>query len=298
MVTTVTEPPVYGAGHRPQATSVGLGFFDALGASIVDGRAFHSGDLDSDAGVVIVNQAFVSDILGGRNAIGRRLRYLNGDEPEGPWHEIVGVVEQLAMNIDPDLKTAAGFYHPARPADLRPFKIVVRVGGDPLAFAPRLRALAADVDPMLGLYQLLPMQQSAWALLQTYEFWFQVAVVAIGLALLLALAGIYSIMSFTVSQRTREIGVRVALGAHRRGIVVAVLAHAAAQVAAGVVVGVLMFVALIMLNSDSGTGIPPGWGLAIVGYGVVMVFVCMLAAVVPTRRALSVEPTEALRADA
>jgi putative ABC transport system permease protein len=104
-------------------------------------------------------------------------------------------------------------------------------------------------------------------------------------------------MSFTVSQRTREIGLRVALGAQRRSVLVAVLGHAMTQVAIGVVVGVLAFVALIVLSSDGGTTIPAGWGLPIAGYGVVMLLVCMLAALVPTRRALSVEPTEALRAD-
>ena len=292
-----TEAPRYAAGHRPQGIDVDVGYFDALGAGIVAGRGFHQSDLDSGAPVVVVNEAFVEDILGGRNAVGRRMRYITQDDGGAPWFEIVGVVEQLAMTIDPDLPSAAGFYRPAGPADLRTLRVGLHVAGDPLALAPRLRQVAAEADPNMRLDDIQTLDQAAWATLRTYEFWFQVALAAIGLALLLALAGIYAIMSFTVAQRTREIGVRVALGAARRDVVVAVLKRSAAQVAGGVLLGMALVFSLIFATAETSTGLTPTVLVYLAAYAVGMVGVCLLASIVPTRRALRVEPTEALRAD-
>jgi putative ABC transport system permease protein len=297
--------------YRVSSALVGPGFFDALSAPVVTGRGFTAsehaaergvpGDSGARGGPVVVNQSFVRLVLGGRNPIGRRLRYRLLEEWEGPrrlrdsdvWYEIVGVVPDLGTAQGHDPKVA-GIYHPATVAGAYPAQVAVHVRGDPAALAPRLRALATEVDPRLRVYDLLPLDRVNDAELEFYAFWLRLLFIVTGVTLTLSLAGIYSVMAFTVARRTREIGVRVALGSSRRRVVLAVLRRPLAQVALGVVAGVLLVQGLLLM----GDGGPTLRQVAILlAYGTVMLAVCLLACVVPTRRALRVQPTEALRAD-
>ncbi|MBC7894430.1 MAG: ABC transporter permease, partial [Cytophagaceae bacterium] len=229
------------------AASVTIDYFQALVAPVT-GRSFHPGDVPGRgadvAGVVIVNESFVRHVLGGRNAIGRRVRYAADDdtpirtdagEPP-PWHEIIGVVKDLGMTSGGDATaTGAGLYHPVAPGTLQAVHLAIRVrGADPGDFATRLRDVAHVVDPSLRLESMMRLDEVLAADLRGIDFWVRVLLIASSLALLLSLAGIYSVMSFTVSRRTREIGVRVALGADARGVTRAVLARPLAQVAGGV----------------------------------------------------------------
>jgi ABC-type antimicrobial peptide transport system permease subunit len=127
-----------------------------------------------------------------------------------------------------------------------------------------------------------------------YDFWITLVVVVSGIALLLSLAGIYAAMSFAVSRRTREIGIRVALGADRARLVTSIFRRPLLQVGAGVLLGTLLTMWL-MATPNGGLDVR---GVAAVGvYAALVCAVCMLACVVPTRRALRVEPTDALRAE-
>ena len=282
-------------GHRVGSSGVAADYFDVLGAPVVSGRPFHSGDAAAGGRAVIVNQTFVDRVLGGRNPVGRRVRYLETGEgvasaEPGPWHEIVGVARDLAMTAG-DPGEGAGIYHPADAAAEPSIHLVVRVGREAGAFAPRLQGLAAEVDPTLRLYDVLPLDQIQRDLMLTYGFWFRVALLASGVILLLSAAGIHAIMSFTVARRTREIGIRIALGADRRRIVTGVFSRALRQVALGIVIGLGLLV--VMTGGIRSARVA---GLLAAGMGLVT-GASLLACVVPTRRALRVEPTEALRAD-
>lgn len=297
------EDPRFPAGYRTSSAMVDADYFEVLGAPVLAGRAFHSGDLAADSRVVIVNESFVRLVLGGRNPIGRHLRYRWrnpadrndalgpsswGAEP-GPWYEIVGVVPDLGMSKTTDPKVA-GFYHPLTAELVGPLHVAVHVRGDPVAFAPRLRAIAAAVDPTLRVDGVARMDTLSDPEIQFLTFWVRLIGVVSAVALLLSLAGIYAVMSFTVARRTREIGIRVALGATRRRVVAAVFARPLAQLGLGVVAGSILTAVLVgraTLGALSGT----------LAYAVLMLGVCLLACVVPTRRALQVQPTEALRAD-
>jgi hypothetical protein len=295
-----TVDPRSGGGHHLQTATVDLDFFDALGAPIRLGRGFAAADLESDQGVVIVDESFVREILEDRNPIGRRIRYLDQENPyqpapdgePGPWYEIVGVASGLAMTIDSDLP---GFYHLLAPDEAYPVRMIVHVAGDPEAFAPRLRTVAAAVNPALRLNEVQSVDEATADALLAYESWFLVVVVVGTLGLLLSNAGIYSVMAFTVSRRTREIGVRVALGADRRRIVAAILSRTFAQVGLGVVAGVGLLLSLIAFAWDTPLVPSPRATGLLAAYMVAMMGVCLLACVVPTRRALRIEPTEALR---
>ncbi|HEX2189904.1 MAG TPA: ABC transporter permease [Longimicrobiaceae bacterium] len=276
-------------------TSVAPDFFQVLGAPVQAGRGFHSGDLEPGARVVVANRSFVEQVLGGGNAVGRRVRWAvpRGEEP-GPWHEIVGVVADLGL-IGGGPAEAAGLYHPLAPGEAAPVHLAVHVRGGPEGFAPRLRAVAAAVDPTLRLHEVLPLDRVGATLWLEMEFLFRLVMLVSAVALLLSLAGIYSVMAFTVAQRTREIGVRIALGADARRVVAAVFRRPLTQVGAGVAAGGVLVAALTFAVKG---GMPsPGEVGLVAAYAALMLGVCMLACVVPTRRALGVEPTEALRAD-
>jgi predicted permease len=287
------------AGHRVSTASVDTEFFPVLRTPVLAGRGFHAGDAAPDARVVIVNQSFVDRVLGGRNPLGRRVRYVDGEEDaagvgvDAPWHEIVGVVGDLGMDFG-EKPTVAGVYHPVAPGGALPAYLAVQVRGGPQAFAPRLRAHAAAVDPALRLHDVVPVATLSNGEIRFLRTWFWLIVAVSALAILLALAGIYAVMAFTVAQRTREIGIRVALGADARRIVVAIFRRPLTQVAAGILAGGILTVCLpAFLGGHLTTAMAGVVGMTMV----LMAAVCLLACIVPTRRALRVEPMDALRAE-
>ncbi len=291
-------------GYVVSSASIDLNYFDVLGTPIQAGRGFHSGDLAPDARVVIVNQSFVRLVLGGRNPIGRRVRFLPTDEmgvfnardkQPGPWYEIVGLARDLGMAHAPDPKVA-GIYQPAAVGSVYPVNIAVHVrGSDPVSFAPRLHGIAVAVDPALRLERPTPVSQLNRSSLEFIAFWFRITVLVSAVALLLSLAGIYAVTSFAVSRRTREIGIRVALGANPRRIIASTFVRPLSQVGIGILAGGVLAAALSF--AILGDGLWPMGALAVVAYAGLMLAVCLLACVVPTRRALRIQPTDALRAE-
>jgi predicted permease len=288
------------AGHEARFNRIDLQFFDVFGVPVLAGRTFMAADTNPAARTVIVNEAFVRQILGGGQVLGRRVRYvgLSGDTTEdavelGPWHEVVGVVPNFPTATEQGLSEAK-LYHAAR-IDQVPggvFAIHVR-GGDATAFAGRLREIAAAVDPNLQLRNVSDLDS---LLRQEQRMLTVVASVLGGVTvsvLLLAAAGIYALMSFTVSQRRKEIGIRAALGADPGRILRSIFARASWQLASGAVLGIGL-AALLEIATDG--GLMAGHGAVVLPIvASVMIAVGMLAACGPARRGLRVQPTEALR---
>jgi hypothetical protein len=286
------SPERYAVGHVAAAPD----FFATLEVPVLAGRDFR----EEDAGqrVVIVNETFVKRVLGGRSPLGRRVRYTGiGEDGEPrdpalePWYEVVGVVRDLGTAYEEKDPRSAALYHPTAPGESNPVRMAIHVRGDAAGFAPRLRSHVAAVDPDLRLHDVLRFDRVIDGSIRFYEFWLTVLVAATALALLLSLAGLYAVMAFTVAQRTREIAVRVALGADRRRIVGATFARPLLQLAVGVLAGG----ALLGLLLGSEGAISPKQMAVLAGYLAALGLVLLLAAVVPTRRALRVEPAEALR---
>ena len=294
-------------------TAVARGFFEAFDAQIVAGRGLTSADAANDARVVVVNEHFVERFLGGRNAVGRRVRYTTRyaersatGEPRGlaaaemrepgEWYEIVGVVRGLGMdtNRDPFYSgSGPGVYHPLTPAAVGgagsyAVRMALHVRGEPASFAPRLRELAHAVRPELRLQGVLPMngpidRSNQMERITARVFSWGTAMVAL-IALLISVAGTYSVLSFTVSRRTREIGIRVALGADRKQIVRETFARTMRPMGIGVVVGALAWLWIAGDELD-----------LLVISALLLVIVGLVACGVPVRRALRIEPTEAFR---
>jgi hypothetical protein len=288
-------------GRPVKVASIDIDYFDVVSAPILAGRAFHAADVDAERRVVIVNQSFVIEVLRGRNAVGRRLRITDREDPVFSaqpvlWYEIIGVVGDLGMDFEamrsPERSDGrAGIYHPLS-ARAQPVFMVVKVRGERAAFSARLRAVTHAVDPTLRLYDLQPMTELRAGMVRFIATYIRTSLAMSAIALMLSLAGIYAVMSFAVSRRTREIGIRVALGADARRVVLAVFRRPLAQLSLGIVAGALLVTALVRSVVGDLSAREIG---SIVAYAALMMGVCLLACLVPTRRALGVTPTDALR---
>ena len=283
------------------------GYFDVLDAPILAGRGFNAADAEPGSNVAIVDQGFVDHVLHGRNPIGQQVRFVRPGNPAGPseWYSVVGLVGKLDVGVPYRKGPFAGFYVPGTPERFDEVHMMIRVrGGDPMTVAPRVREIAAAVDPSLRLVQIQRVNELADGMLWVIRLWMSITVVMSSVALLLSLAGLYSVLAFTVTRRTREIGVRVALGGSRQRIIMAIFRRPLIQMGLGVLAGIsVIALATFMYPYSDGPGAGEAGGLTLraiamqTGYATVMLGVCMLACVVPTRRALGVEPTVALRAE-
>jgi putative ABC transport system permease protein len=272
---------------------VGIEMFDAYGAQMLAGRAFNTSDIGA-ANSVIVNRTFAQKLIGNRGALGLRFRYSRG-QTSTPWYQIVGVVADFpAFSPAPGSDGEPTVYHPAAPGDVHPFTLSVRFGGDvPAGFIDRFRMLGAEVDPALQL-------RRAGRLAQFYDeqraLWRHMAWALAGLTasvLLLSAAGIYALMSFTVAQRTREIGIRAALGAAPHRLLFSIVGRVMRQLALGLLLGSLLSGA-VFLSTDLGVGRA---SVILLTVAAMMTIVGLLAALGPARRGLRIQASEALRAE-
>ncbi len=288
-------------GHRAGVMMVDTSYFHMFGVRMLAGRGFGMGDgpMSSSSRPVIVNRSFVSEILGGGAAVGRRIRYPSFANDAQPWITIVGVVEDFPSAIKQPGGTttrSAAIYHLALPGEMDNALLTVRLRGQtPEEFAPTLRRLATSVDPMLQLSSIKPLDVMYGDYAKSGAQLALLVAVLAGTVVLLSAAGIHALMSFAVNQRRREIGIRSALGAPARRILTSVLARATRQLALGVGFGLTAAVVIDQLN---GGAMMNGTGLFLVpGTAAFMLVVGLLAAAGPARRGLRVQPTEALRAE-
>ena len=302
---------VTGREFSVTTAAVDLDFFGVFKTPVFAGRGFAPHDATVGANTVVVNQLFVEHILASRNAVGRRIRYRVGDsqgikEP-GPWFEIVGVVRDLVpdpkapMSLDIPAKPLV--YHPlvSNRAQSYPLYLATHVrSGDPTSLLPTLRRIAAEISPELRLSDIHRLDQGTSYDVRAWNGFADFILLLSAIALVLSLAGIYAITSFTVSRRTREIAVRVALGAQIANVVANVFRGPFFQVAGGVAVGCVMMgslVALVMRDSDVGVGAVTRHAALLLVYGATMMGVCALACIGPLLRVFRVEPTDVLRDD-
>ena len=272
-------------------------FFETFDAGIVRGRAFTPAEAAEDLPVAIVDETFVRVILGGRDPIGLRIRHSEG-ATKGPWLAIVGIVESLTSEPAPTTESAA-LYRPVSPGGDVPIHVVVRTTGDAAAATHRVRTIAASADPSLRLYDVMPLDDLYRSDLLAHKVLAQALSIIGAVALLLATAGVYSLMSFTLARRTREIGIRAALGASPRRIVTSIFSRAFRQVGLGLLAGSAPGAALVTFGAPE---VAEGGGVVVAAIATAAVasliaIIALFACTPPARRALRIQPTEALRAD-
>jgi len=270
---------------------IGVDFVPLFEVPVLAGRPFAAGDTGAGGRHVVVNRSFARHVLGGA-ALGRRIRPATG-EP-GPWLEVVGVIEDVPATATGPALAQARLYLPAGEEDAGLGLLAARVrAGEPAKFASRLREVAAAVDPGLLLDDVRPMM----ALVRDQRRAAQVGAGAAGFftlsLLLLSATGLYALMSFTVTQRRREIGIRVALGATTGRLLRSIFARALGQLAAGIVLGMAVAGMVAFETGGESTGAAGLLMLPIVA--VFVLAVGLLAVAGPTRRGLRIEPSEALK---
>ena len=289
-VDTATGAPATGLRVSTLA-HVSSGFFTAFGSAVVAGRNFSPVDLER-GNVVIVNQSFTRLVFGDHNSVGQRIRIAHGEDgavADDGWYEVVGTVRDVGWQM-PEPSEQAAMYHPALLQPGTNLSVAVRAH-DPIGFAPRLRVLANAVDPEMQLtdvHLLSDVGGRGATLTWTVT---SVAGFISFLVLLLSASGIHALMSFIVARRTREIGIRVALGSPPTRIVSGIFLRAFLQVALGILAGS----AVVALKIDFGSLTQVRM---LIGAAAIMLIAGVAACALPLRRALAINPTDALRAEA
>jgi putative ABC transport system permease protein len=297
------------SGYEVRFNRVDINFFRAFDVPILAGRGFEPADLapadgpgfPSAGGPVVVNRTFAQRVFGG-DALGRRIRYTGksrGASPQnaesGRWYEIVGIVPDFPTGASPEMDgTPLRLYHAASAGQVQPATILLRVrGGAASTFAGRLPEIAAAIDPDIQLRSITSLDEALHR-----EQWIRrlegAVLAAVTLSvLLLSSAGIYALMSITVSQRRKEIGIRTALGADPKRIVASIFSRAFGQLAVGAALG--MAAAVALERASGGELMGSKAAIVLPAVTLLMMAVGFLSALGPARRSLRIEPTEALR---
>jgi putative ABC transport system permease protein len=310
-VAVTSAVPVGGSGGtirfivegRPIATgqedecdiiTVTPGYFPTLKVPLIKGRLFNEADSHDAPRVVVVNQAFVNKYFPNEDAVGKRIRFTFN--PKAPFMQVVGVAgtvaqDDLAGPPSPIIYTS----NDQSPSTYLTY--MIRTAGNPDAFVGSVQAELHKMDQQLPLIQPQSMDeitnQAPAVFLRRYPSYLIGSFA--GLALILAMVGLYGLLSFTVVQRTREIGIRVAMGAQRRDILNLILGQGIKALLAGVAIGVIAGLALTRLMASLLFGVKPTDALTFAIVGAILLLVSTAACYIPARRAMGVDPLTALR---
>jgi predicted permease len=280
--------------EMPQAfgNTVDEGYFDAFHVAILKGRGFAQTD-DRDAPrVVVVNEHLAEKLWPGQDPLGKRLRLFADD---APWSEVVGVA-RLHKYIWVGEAAQDFLYVPYAQSPRQEMTLLLESAGEPTALVAPLRELAASLDPDLPMYGVRSMADFYAKRIEGIPGMIIQTVGSLGLmGGLLALVGLYALVAYSVSRRTREIGVRVALGASRRAVLLMVLGEGLALAGIGIGAGLVGSFGVSRLLSAIIEGIAAAGPLAFVGPPVLLLAAAALASLVPAWRAARLDPLRALR---
>ena len=288
---------------RARVNVVSPGYFDAMRLRLRSGRAFTRVDGAESPLVLVVNETLARELFGGEPAVGRRLLPV-GAGPE-PW-EVIGVVADVRYTGLAITESQAEAYMPLHQLEhagilvgMSSFTsvVAVRTAGDPVAVVPFLREAAAAASPTARIDDLMTMDARLSAAVAQPRFYAVCVGFFAALALFLAAFGIYALLSYTVSQRRREIGVRMALGAQRGAVVALVVRQGAGLVAAGTLLGLLASAVSVRLLGRFVFGVATDDMLTFVAAPLVLAGVALLACWLPGRRAARIDPMDALRVE-
>jgi predicted permease len=276
---------------------VDVGFFDVFRAPLLSGRGFIEADRGHATGVV-VDQAFANAVLGGRSAVGHRVRVAADatDAVPGPWLEIIGVVRSLepepTRGLYLDDQKRPSVYSVVDPANLPAhMHVAMHIPGVDSGTLLAIRQRVSAADASITVHQVQTLDRAVSAESAFWRFWAELVLIASVVTFLLALAGIYAVMSFTVTRRTREIGIRMALGAGNARVALEVLRGPLQQVGVGIVLGCVIVTALYWTVTGQVAHVEFG---ALALFAVCIALVCALACLEPARRALNVQPSRSL----
>ncbi len=276
--------------NQASVTVVNESYFNTVGQPLLRGRSFNSSDNAKGVSVVIINQSLASHYWPGADPVGKSISFDNGTT----WRPIVGVVANVRQQLNRD--AVDEFYTPLRRAGNLSASIVVRTAGDPATVSRDLREALRKADPQQPVTRIQTMEQARGAALLPYRLIATLLGIFALLALIITLAGIGGVLAFSVSQRTQEIGIRMALGASRGDVLWMVLRQGLVLVGAGLALGTVAAVMLSRLMATVLYGVDSSDPLTYLAVVATLLGVAVLACLLPARRATSINPVTALHA--
>jgi putative ABC transport system permease protein len=272
-------------------------YFETMGVPLEQGRFISAADTEKAPAVVVINASMAKTFFQGENPLGKRLQVGALPENDVPWLEVVGVVGDVRQGLDLDPKSE--MYLPYRQADqvlpVFQLSLVLRTATDPMMQASALRNALAEIDPNQPLVKVRTMEENMATTVAQPRFRTWLIGIFAALALVLAGVGVYGVMSYTVTQRTNEIGIRVTLGAQPEDVFRIVVGQGLRLALAGVGAGILGALALTRLLQRFLYGVSAYDPLTFGAVAVILTLVAVAASFFPARRATLVDPMVALR---
>ena len=287
--------PKPGSFPHPDVHIVSPGYVNALGVRLLRGREFTDMDKKDGARVAMINSLVTKKFFGDRDPIGGRFMFGQPSAKSEPkWFTVVGVVGDTKMY---------GLANPARLEVYVPFRqfvpdsmtLVVKSAVEPAVLTSEIRAAVASINKDLPVYNISTMDQYVRDSVSTNRITFIVLGCFSGLALLLAAIGVYGVLSYSVAQRSQEIGIRMALGAQSADVLRMVLGQGAKIAAAGIIAGVVAALFLTRLMTKLLFSVSTADPATFAGVALALLFAALLASYIPARRALAVDPLKTLR---
>jgi putative ABC transport system permease protein len=282
--------PDPGVGNQPGAAYEVIcpNYFRALGVPVVEGREFTQQEALGSAGVIIINQAMAHKFWPKEDPVGKAIRQ------GGARLTIVGVVADVHFS-GLDENTQPQFFRPYPQAGWPEMSIVVRTTGAPASYGQSVKKALAEVEPDRPVSEIKLMTEIVDGSVGSRRFPALLLTGFAALALVLAAVGIVGVVSYSVAQRTREIGIRMALGARKGDVLQLILSGSMAWVAAGIVIGIIGSIGLTRLLGTLLYNVKPGNPLVLGAVSLLLGSVALLASYIPARRAAKVDPMVALR---
>ena len=288
------DPPAQ-EGRRPRlsALKISPAYFRTLGASLISGREFNDADVASGVPVTIVNQLFASKFWPGEDPLGKRVRLFDENTPE-PWLTVVGVVSNIIQNDQTRQRFDPMVYLPYRqkPGGGSWILVRTRVPSSSLANAFRREVHALDPNlPFYGPMAIADRMEGYW----DSRFYGGMFLIFAAIALLLASIGLYTVIAHAVSQRTQEIGIRMAIGGTPRDILGLVFRQGMLPLGIGLAIGLAASLAVNRVLKSMLVQVSPSDPITLVVASVVLILAATLGCLIPARRAMRVDPVVALR---
>ncbi|HKB64564.1 MAG TPA: ABC transporter permease [Pyrinomonadaceae bacterium] len=284
-------------GNQPSADFFAIeeGYFKTLGVSMLKGREFTERDNKTAPPVIIVNQAFAKKFFPGEDPIGKRIKpgiSTNSDKPA--MREIVGVVSDVRnRNLSSELR--AGYFIPAAQMPFNQMTLIVRTGNDPHSLITAVQNEVHAMDQEVPVFSIKTMDEYISATVATPRFNATLLVIFAAVALVLTIVGLYGVMSYSVAQRTNEIGIRMALGAQTGDVLRLIVSQGFKLVLVGLGLGLLGALCLTWVIGSLLFGVTTKDPLTFAAVAVLLAVVALLACYIPARRATRLDPLHALR---
>jgi predicted permease len=272
--------------------NVDTAYFRVMGIPLAEGRGFRPEDASEGSSSVVVDRDFADRFWPGRSAVGRRFRIR--DEP---WHTVVGVTEDVKLEGPVDPLGTLLIFLPGDARSLRSGIVTLRTAGEPSQLLPSVRTLVRELDPDQPISTLQTGREELGETIADPRFILVIMTVFAAVAVALAAVGVYGLVSFTVAQRTREIGVRMALGARARTVVAEVMRWGLMLGSIGVAIGIASAALLSRSVEALLFDVSPLDPVALLAAAAVLLLACAAALALPARRAAAVPPVEALRVE-